>query len=445
MTAETVMDAAEAIQALEHALSRTPRAQRPHEHAAIAYRLGLAHAESPVGPPPANLRRALACYEVAADLFDPRFDPVEHARVLNAAGAAHRGLGDQSRAAALFEEASRLLTGRGREDEQAAALNNLGLARTDLGEAASAVEAFDAAAALFDTSSPEGRRGRAAALLNRGQAHATGGGEAGLEAALADYEQARAVIDVGEAPYHWGLVHHSLGVALLGLAELRPGEREPLLGKAQRALAGSLVVFAPTAFPFQHALAKHNLGLAHLAAGGVDDLRRALACFDDAVGVLDPRLHAAAWRGAYAGLERAEQALAAWYPEATRVEHFAALLAGSEPTERTALVRERLTRLLALPDPRRHGALVELALATAGLGQERAQAVMESELSVLMELPVEYREAALHARVEAHRRLSLETGEEADRALDQAVSGVLTGPQLLSVRDFLYSLGFERP
>jgi hypothetical protein len=122
MTAETVMDAAEAIQALEHALSRTPRAQRPHEHAAIAYRLGLAHAESPVGPPPANLRRALACYEVAADLFDPRFDPVEHARVLNAAGAAHRGLGDQGRAAALFEEASRLLTGRGRDDEQAAAL-----------------------------------------------------------------------------------------------------------------------------------------------------------------------------------------------------------------------------------------------------------------------------------------------------------------------------------
>jgi hypothetical protein len=90
-------DPLEAIAGLEAQLKATPRATRPYEHATVAYRLGLAYAESPVGNRAEYLRKALACFDVAAGIYDPRFDPVEHARVLNAAGASHRALGDRRR------------------------------------------------------------------------------------------------------------------------------------------------------------------------------------------------------------------------------------------------------------------------------------------------------------------------------------------------------------
>ena len=86
MSDQSSIDHKAAIEDLEHQLAKTPRASRPHEHAVLAYRLGLAYAESPAGNPAENLRRALAYYDVAAAIFDPRFEPVQHARVLNAAG-----------------------------------------------------------------------------------------------------------------------------------------------------------------------------------------------------------------------------------------------------------------------------------------------------------------------------------------------------------------------
>lgn len=442
---DALLERRQAIEALETRLARTPQAQRPHEHAVLAYRLGLAYAESPAGVPADNLRRALASYDVAAKIFDPRLDPVEHARVLNAAGAAQRALGDRARAAGLFERAVTLLAGRRRDGERAAALNNLGLVRSELGLPEAAVGAFTEAAELFDTGTADGRRGRAAALLNRGLARAATGGEAGLEAALADYEQARADVDAGEAPYHWALVHHSIGVALLELAGRQGGQRERRLAEAREALAESMTVFTRSAFPFQYALAKHNLGLAHLAAGGVGGARRALACFEDALLVLDHRTHEAAWRQAYASLTRAEEALAALQLEMSRPDHFAALLASCEPPERDALLRERLMLLLALPSHRRHAALVEAARAIALLEREQVRRIIEAELVMLMELPTEYLETALRARFEAHSRLEGKAREEADRALDQGVSDALGGPQRVFVRDFLYGLGFERP
>lgn len=442
---DPVAEGRRAIEAFETELARTSRTQRPYEHATVAYRLGLAYAESPAGVPSENLRRALACYDVAVSIFDARFDPVEHARVLNAAGAAQRALGDARRAATLFEESAQLLAGRGRNDEHAAALNNLGLARTELGQVEPALAAFDGALALFDAGSAEGRRGQAATLLNRGLASATAGNAESLEAALVDYRRAGTDLDAREAPYHWGLLHHSMGVALFGLAQTGAGDRPHLLAEAGQVLAESLTVFTRAAFPFQYALAKHNLGLVHEAAGDVPGLRRALASYEDALGALDPRLQEAAWRQAYASLERVERALGELYPDMSRPAHFAALLAAILPAERDALLRERLMLLLALPEPRRHAGLVEGARAMAMLEREEARALIEAELVVLMELPNEYLEAALQARMDAHRRLEGEAREEADRALDQAVSDALGGPQRVFVRDYLYSLGFERP
>ncbi len=438
-----VTDRREVIEALEAQLARTPRATRPYEHAALAYRLGLAYAESPLGTPTEGLRKALACYDVAAAIFDPRFDPVEHGRVLNAAGAAQRALGERQRAVTLFEKAAELLTER--QAERAAAFNNLGLVRTELGQLEAAVEAFDVALELFDTSSAEGRRGRVATLHNRGQAHGAMATEEGLEAALADYDEARADLDPDEAPYHHGLVNHSMGVACSSLADLRPSDRESLLQEAIKAFTESLTVFTRRSFPFQYAMARYNLGLAHASLGGAMNLRRALACFEDAVAVLDTRVYADAWRHAYASLERTEKELESIAPGAGRADHFVELVAGSQRDFRNQLMRERLTRLLELPDPTRRSAIAELALASVRLDAARARAVIEAELSVLMELPNEYLEVGLTARLQAHSRLDEAQREHADRALDAAIGEALQGPQRIFVRDFLYSLDWERP
>jgi tetratricopeptide (TPR) repeat protein len=307
------------------------------------------------------------------------------------------------------------------------------------------VEAFDVAVDLFDSATAEGRRGRVATLHNRGQAHAAAPGEEGVEAALADFEEARADLDPDEAPYHHGLVSHSIGVACSALASMRPSEREPLMEEAVKAFDESLTVFTRSSFPFQYALAKYNLGLAYAGLGGAKNLRRALASFEDAIATLDTRVHAAAWRQAYASLEQTEKELESIAPGLHRADHFAALIGSSRRDERTDLVRERLLRLLALPDPSRRSALAELALASARLDGARARAVMEAELGALMELPNEHLEIALRARLDAHKRLPEAEQEEANRALDGAIGEALQGPQRIFVRDFLYSLDWERP
>jgi tetratricopeptide (TPR) repeat protein len=444
-TSDPIAERQAAIASLEEQLAKTPRASRPYEHAALAYRLGLAYSESPVGAPADGLRKALACYEVAAAIFSPEMDPVEHARVLNAAGAAHRALGDRRRAVKLFEDAVRLFEGHDRDGEHAAALNNLGLTRTELGEPKEAIVAFDLAIDLFDPSSPDGARGRVAALDNRGRAHSALGTEEGLEAALADFEEARNDIDPEEAPYHNGLVAHSLGVTFSALASLRsPGEEERtrFLQEATRAFGESLEVFTRTAFPFQHALAKYNLGMAWLAMGGITNLRRALACFEDSVGIFDTRIHADAWRQAYASLERVEKELEPLAPGLTRAEHFAALAADVPREEREALVTGRILRLLSQPYAGQP--LGELSMAIGKLGDEGSQ-VIEAELDTIMQITIEGQEVFLQALFDAHSQLHGEEREAADRALDKAIGEALGGPQRIFVRDFLYARGWDRP
>ncbi len=440
------LDRQRVITDLAAQLARTPRATRPHEHGALAYRLGLAYAEAPGGSPEAGMRKALTYFDAAAALFDPRFDPIEHARVLNGAGAARRALGERERAVELFERAAGLLEGQGRDDERAGVLNNLGLARSELGRLGEAVVACDEAAQLFDTDSAEGRRGRIAALHTRGSARAALGTDESLEAALADFRQAADELDPEEAPYHHGLVQHSLGVTYSGLATRRPEERSRLLQEAIAAFEESLTVFTRQAFPFQHALVKHNLGLAWSGRGGLTHQRRALASFEDAVSMFDPRMHADAWRQSYASLERTEKELESLAAGMTRTEHFVALLTAVGAEERHGLLQGRLTALLALPANRRRSSLTELAVASAKLEFEEARVVMEAEMEILIELPTELLEPGLRARFDANRRLESEEARfSADRALDQAIGDALQGPQRISVRDYFYSLGWERP
>ncbi|MGI9033129.1 MAG: hypothetical protein ACR2HY_05520 [Acidimicrobiales bacterium] len=432
------------IDALEKQLRTTPRASRPYEYATVAYRLGLAHAESPLGSPEEGLRKALAHFEEAAAIFDPRYDPVEHARILNAAGAVHRALGGQPKAAELFAQAAELFEGRERDAERAAALNNLGLVRTEMGQLDRAAEAFDAAVELFDTTTEEGKRGRVATLHNRGQAHAAAGTVEGLEAALADYEEARADLDPDDAPYHYGLVHHSIGITCSALAGMRDEDRREFLQEAVRAFTESLEIFSRSAFPYQHALAMHNLGLAHLGLGGTTNQRRALASFEDAVAILDPRLHAGAWRQAYASLERTEKQLAEAQPGMSRTDHFVNLAADVRRDDRMALMKDRMMRFFSLPENGRLQ-LAELSLATARLGENRGRGVYEAILVTIMEMPREVQETAIDAIWEAHRQLDGDARATADAELDQSIGDALGGPQRIFVRDRLYELGWERP
>jgi tetratricopeptide (TPR) repeat protein len=271
------------------------------------------------------------------------------------------------------------------------------------------------------------------------------GTEEGLEAALADFEEARVDLDPEDAPYHHGLIAHSMGVTWKALASKRePGdeERTRFLQEATRSFSESLEVFTRTAFPFQYALAKHNLGLVWLDMGGTTNLRRALACFEDAVSMLDTRLHNEAWRQAYASLERAEKELAPEFPGFTRPDHFAHLAADVPADERQSLVQGRVLRLLSQPYAGQP--IGELAMAVGKLGEEAAP-VIQAELDTLMQLGTDMQEVVLQAIFEAHTHLPEEYREGADRALDKAIGESLQGPQRVYVRDFLYERGWERP
>ncbi|MGH9078269.1 MAG: hypothetical protein ACRDY0_12620 [Acidimicrobiales bacterium] len=441
----TGLDPMEAIAALEADLAAIPARTRPHQHAVAAYRLGLAYAEAPVGDSAANLRRALGCYDVAARAFDPRFDPVEHARVLNAAGAARRMLGDRGEANRLFERAAELMGQRAGGEELASVLNNLGLARSEMGDLAGGVAAFDLALPLFDTTTAQGRRAWVATVHNRGMAKAASGDPAGLEAALDDYQAALAELEPDEAPYHHGLVLHSVGVASTALAGVAPTERGLRLHQAVDAFAESLDFFSRQGFPFQHALAKFNQGVALMGLDTTDDLRRAMACLEDALAIFDPRLHPGPWRQAYDRLVLVDGRLPAVPPGGTRADHFAALTAGVSPEERLSLLRQRILRLVVMSEPLRAEALAEWGRAVTRLPRADARRVIEAELEVLMEVPNEALEAVLRAHFEANAALEPEPREEADRALDDAIGWAINGPQRVFVRDFLYSLGFERP
>ncbi len=432
------------IRKMEAQLGATSRTAQPYQHATLAYRLGLAYSEHPTGPLEESLRRALASYDVAAGLFDPRFDPVEHARVVNAAGAVHRSLGDVNHAAELFARAVGLLERHGRPDERAAALNNLGLARAAQGAVSEAVERFTAAVELFDTSSAEGQRGWAAALLNRGQARSATGGQEALLAALDDYGLALSEMESSDASYHYGLLHHSVGVASMALAELDPEQAPTLLAGAADSFSESLSVFSRTGFPFQHALAKFNLGHAAERLDGVANLRLALASYEDALAALDPRLHVPQRDLAFASMVRVEERLADWAPTPGRAHHFVSMVAAAVPEDRVPLMRDRLLRYLALPAPTRHKALVELALAEYWLGPERARVLIEAELGVLVDLPNDFLQVSLEARLEALAEIG-DDGEAAGRALDDAVGAQLGLPQRMFVRDFLFARGWERP
>jgi len=433
------------IKALETRLANTSRATQSVEWAITSYRLGMARAEDSNGSQHENLKRALALYGDTASVLTEERAPIEHARVVNAAGSAHRLLGNPQKAAELFERAADLLDGRGGDAERASVLSNLGLAHTDCGHAANAIAVFGSALALLTGNDDEQRRARVATRHNLAQSLMSTGSRDDLARAIETLEEANSECTETDSPLHQGMVWHSLGVAHKGQAETDPAGRSALLDQAIEHFERCLTIFTATAFPFHHAVAKQNLGLALAGRGDIDSSRRALACYEEAVTMFDPRLHATHWRATYENLEALEAQLALAAPGQTKHDHYATLLGEMDEVERLGALRGRLALLERLPQAQRVERLTDLAYAVVTQPPRSFVATLRTMIMVLMELPDDVLQSALEAQVKAHARLEAHDQRAADFILDEAINSLLFGPQRIRVRDLLTEIGWQRP
>lgn len=433
------------IGALEAKLANTPRATEPLAWAVASYRLGMARAESPTGSPADNLTAALALYDAAAAVLTVDQAPIEHARVVNAAGSAHRLLGNPQKAVELFDRAAELLEGRGGDAERASVLSNLGLAQTESGRPTEAAGAFELALSLLEGDDAEQRRARAATRHNLAQSLMSTGSHDDLAAAIEALQAADADCVESDAPLHQAMVWHSLGVARKGQAEHDSDHREALLNRAVEHFEECLTIFTTASFPFHHAVAKQNLGLALAGQGDLDSARLALSYYEDAITMFDPRLHAPHWRSTYENMEALESRLAIDAPGQTRHDHFATLLGGMDEVHRLAALRERLALLERLPKRQRVERLAELAFAVVTQPPRSFVATLRTTITVLMELPDDLLHSALEAQCVAHGRLDPHERRAADFVLDEAIDSLLFGPQRIRVRDLLAEIGWERP
>lgn len=430
---EQVEVAQNRINQLEERLRGLPKG-RPFERGVLRFNLGVAYAESPSGDRQVNLSRGLASLESAAKLFDPFTKPLEHARTQNMLGIVLRELGRHEEAAAAFRKSAEMVPSAVNPGEHGAPMNNLGLTLLDIGKRQEAIEAFQDALESF--SSSEFLRQKVDALHNVGQALAASDDHDEVRKGIAYYEQALEITDPQEFPYQWALLYNSLGVAYTGI-----GEAE----KAASAFRQALRVYSRHRFPFQYALAKNNLALANIQMGTPQTLRRAVAACEDAIMVLDIRIHREQWEQVYRNLELAEKGLAELGQKGTRTQHFVRLLAEEPDDVVLQSFRERLSEYTLLPDPRRLQALAGLDLAILELPEEAAQKLTNAWLTVLMELPHEQFLAGLEGRMAAHAALAEQDVAGAVQILDYTIQNELLAPQRIRVRDTLYSIGYRRP
>ncbi len=441
---------AAAVAALEQQFAEIRRGHDPLAWAVAAYRLGMAKAEQPLGDPRENLRAALGLFEQAAEVLTEERAPVEHARILNAAGSAHRMLGDTATALRLFRQSSSLIAGRGVGGEEASVLSNLGVALTEAGRLDDGIAAFASAIEVLPTDTEEHRRTRLATEHNLAQAHAALGTEAGFAEAIAILERAGDEAATIEAPMHLGMIWHTLGVTHKGRHALDPKrdadqDTAPDIDRAIEAFERSLTVFTTVGFPFQHAIAKHNLGHALATRSDLPSLQRALVCYEDALNIFDPRLHRAHWQEAYRNGEELDGRLQGLAPGSTRPDHTAAYAGGLDEDERMAFIRQRFVQYERLPADQRLQRLTEFSYAVITQPPETFVAILRTMISVLMELPESMLQATLEGQLAAHARLEAGDRRACDFVLDEAINLLLFGPQRIRVRDILTDIGWDRP
>lgn len=449
----TARSTTESIAALSARLDSIDRVADPVGWATAAYKLGMATAEEPSAQPQPLLQRALELYQQAADILSPTRAPVEHARILNAAGSAHRLLGDQATAARLFERSMQLLAGRGANAEEASVLNNLGLVLAERGRIDEAIARFTESLALLDgdgagddaNQDDDVVRTRLATMHNLAGAHMGRGSADGLNDAIEVLQAASATAGSAPASLHRGLIDHSLGVAHKALAAVDPETNDQHLDRAIAAFERSLTIFTSVGFPMHHAIAKHNLGHALAGRHDLDSMRRALASYEDALNMFDPRLHQAHWQEAFKNIEALEARLAKVEPDAGRADHIATLAGSMSDDERLTFVRQRLLQMEPLPEKHRRERLTAFSYAIVTQPAPSFVATLRTLMTVLMELPETMLDSALRAQLQAHAMLDPHDQRAADFVLDEVIQALLFGPQRIRVRDMLADIGWDRP
>ena len=441
----TAVSATESVAAMKDRFESIDRYSDSLSWATSAYRLGMATAEQPTAHPQDNLREALGYYEQAAQVLTAQRAPVEHARILNAAGSAHRIMGDPSTASRLFSEALGLMSGKGVDVEEASVLNNLGLVLTEGGRLDDAVEAFTMSLDMLPGGDDEQIRTMLATKHNLGQVHLARGGVDGCEAAIEVLADASAIARGTEASMHTAMIDHTLGIAWKARAGFDPAMHDRDLSEAIAAFERCLTVFTSVGFPMQHAIAKHNLGHALAGRDDLDSMRRALAYYEDSLNIFDPRLHQQQWQEAFANAEAVEKRLEAAVPGATRADHIATLAGSMSDDERLMFVRQRLVQMERLPKENQLERLTALSYAIVTQPAASFVASLRTIITVLMELPEDLLESALESQLAAHAMLDNHDQRAADFILDEAINALLFGPQRIRVRDMLEDIGWDRP
>ena len=441
----TAVSATESVAAMKDRFESIDRYSDSLSWATSAYRLGMATAEQPTAHPQDNLKEALGYYEQAAQVLTAQRAPVEHARILNAAGSAHRMMGDPSTASRLFSEALGLMSGKGVDVEEASVLNNLGLVLTEGGRLDDAVEAFTMSLDMLPGDDDEQIRTMLATKHNLGQVHLARGGVDGCEAAIEVLADASTIARGTEASMHTAMIDHTLGIAWKARAGFDPAMHDRDLSEAITAFERCLTVFTSVGFPMQHAIAKHNLGHALAGRDDLDSMRRALAYYEDSLNIFDPRLHQQQWQEAFANAEAVEKRLEAAVPGATRADHIATLAGSMSDNERLLFVRQRLVQMERLPKENQLERLTALSYAIVTQPAASFVASLRTIITVLMELPEDLLESALESQLAAHAMLDNHDQRAADFILDEAINALLFGPQRIRVRDMLEDIGWDRP
>ena len=441
----TAVSATESVAAMKDRFESIDRYSDSLSWATSAYRLGMATAEQPTAHPQDNLKEALGYYEQAAQVLTAQRAPVEHARILNAAGSAHRIMGDPSTASRLFSEALGLMSGKGVDVEEASVLNNLGLVLTEGGRLDDAVEAFTMSLDMLPGGDDEQIRTMLATKHNLGQVHLARGGVDGCEAAIEVLADASTIARGTEASMHTAMIDHTLGIAGKARAGFDPAMHDRDLSEAITAFERCLTVFTSVGFPMQHAIAKHNLGHALAGRDDLDSMRRALAYYEDSLNIFDPRLHQQQWQEAFANAEAVEKRLEAAVPGATRADHIATLAGSMSDDERLMFVRQRLVQMERLPKENQLERLTALSYAIVTQPAASFVASLRTIITVLMELPEDLLESALESQLAAHAMLDNHDQRAADFILDEAINALLFGPQRIRVRDMLEDIGWDRP
>ena len=401
-----------------------------HARGVAEFLLGMAVAERP-GADVAAHRRAIGHYAEALRVFDALRFPSERARTYIALGASERALGMGPIARERFDIARDLLAAEPGPD-LGAAENNLGLVLEESGDRPGAIAAYRRAVDVF--SSLDAARQEASAQQNLGRVLAAARDAAGSEAAL---RRAVEITSPGDDGPLWAAHVHALASYLIDHGNAR---------EAVELAESALMVFTRAHHPFQHAMTKYNLGLARLALadgleGPDEDVRMALAAFEDAAAVFDPRLHAGEWRAVEVGIIEAGERLGG---DINRTAEFVALLAGLDPDRRRRMLFERLDRLWGTPEPARGGLVHALDEALVSVPGEEGIDLARDWMRFLTEHSFNNAAAALAVRTDTLEGLEGKARRNATAGVEAAV-GDLEVLIRMQVRGLLEAAGYERP